>query len=94
VPDPDLSVRVYHDARMAEALACGASQRHPLLATFETQRGSELERRWSRNMMLNKWLEYCADRGHPAGRDAVLTTRGSCCGFVIWIAPPRDLPSL
>jgi uncharacterized protein YqiB (DUF1249 family) len=64
VPDPDLSVRVYHDARMAEALACGGAQRHPLLASFETQRGTELERRWSRNMMLNKWLEYCTDRGH------------------------------
>jgi uncharacterized protein YqiB (DUF1249 family) len=64
VADPDLYVRVYHDARMAEALACGAQHRHPLLAPFETGRGSELERRWSRNMMLNKWLEYCADRGH------------------------------
>ena len=64
VPDPDLSVRIYHDARMAEALACGTHLRHPLLASFETRCGSELERRWSRNMMLNKWLEYCADRGH------------------------------
>jgi uncharacterized protein len=65
VPDPDLHVRIYHDARMAEALACGAlAHRHPLFAGFETRRGSELERRWSRNMMLNKWLEYCADRGH------------------------------
>jgi uncharacterized protein len=65
VADPDLYVRIYHDARMAEALACGAHvHRHPLFAPFETRRGSELERRWSRNMMLNKWLEYCADRGH------------------------------
>jgi uncharacterized protein YqiB (DUF1249 family) len=64
VADPDLLVRIYHDARMAEALACGAQHLHPLLADFETGRGSELERRWSRNMMLNKWLEYCVDCGH------------------------------
>jgi uncharacterized protein len=65
VADPDLHVRIYHDARMAEALACGAhAHRHPLFTGIETQRGSELQRRWSRNMMLNKWLEYCADRGH------------------------------
>jgi uncharacterized protein YqiB (DUF1249 family) len=73
VPDPDLLVRVYHDARMAEALACGARHLHPLFADFEMGRGSELERRWSRNMMLNKWLEYCADRGHllvPSPRSA------------------------
>ena len=24
----------------------------------------ELDQRWARNMMLNKWLEYCAERGH------------------------------
>ena len=23
-----------------------------------------LDRRWSRNMLLNKWLEFCAERGH------------------------------
>jgi uncharacterized protein YqiB (DUF1249 family) len=64
VPDPDLYVRIYQDARMAEALACNPQRRHPTLMPFETERGTELERRWSRNMMLNKWLEYCADRGH------------------------------
>ena len=78
IPDPDLYVRIYQDARMAEALACGAQRRHPHLAPFETERGSELERRWSRNMMLNKWLEYCADRGHRlvpsrSPRDASIT---------------------
>ena len=23
-----------------------------------------LGRRWARNVLLNKWLEYCAERGH------------------------------
>ena len=24
----------------------------------------EMGERWARNMLLNKWLEYCAERGH------------------------------
>jgi uncharacterized protein len=26
-----------------------------------------LAARWARNMLLNKWLEYCVDRGHRFG---------------------------
>ncbi|MEO0974317.1 MAG: DUF1249 domain-containing protein [Pseudomonadota bacterium] len=64
VCDPDLSVRVYRDARLAEAMACGGRRCHPALTNFDTNTGAELRRRWTRNIMLNKWLEYCADRGH------------------------------
>ncbi|MEM9384520.1 MAG: DUF1249 domain-containing protein [Pseudomonadota bacterium] len=64
VADPDLSVRVYRDARLAEAMACGGRRFHPALSHFDTHTGAELRRRWTRNIMLNKWLEYCADRGH------------------------------
>ena len=67
VAEPDLYVRVYRDARMAEAMACGAQHRHSLFGCCSPGRQSELERRWSRNVMLNKWLEYCADRGHRIG---------------------------
>jgi uncharacterized protein YqiB (DUF1249 family) len=51
---PDLRLKVYHDARLVEAAwsrPAGAVER-------------ELVHRWARNMMLNKWLEYCLDRGH------------------------------
>ena len=53
---PDLRVRIYHDAHLVEAQqrSCG-------------RRGAaerELDQRWARNMMLNKWLEYCVERGH------------------------------
>ena len=58
---PDLEVRVYHDARVAEARAFGAaSPPGPV----------PLGVRWTRNMMLNKWLEYCVDRGHRFGTAA------------------------
>jgi len=49
---PDLSLRAYHDARLVEALP-GAGVRD-----------RELLQSWTRNMMLNKWLEYCVERGH------------------------------
>lgn len=51
---PDLRLRVYHDARTVEALPDGRQER-------------ELHQCWSRNLMLNKWLEYCVERGHHFG---------------------------
>jgi hypothetical protein len=62
--EPDLEVRVYHDARLAEASRCARSARHPALATLRSRLPSELGERWLRNMLLNKWLDYCAERGH------------------------------
>ncbi|MDH3647516.1 MAG: DUF1249 domain-containing protein [Gammaproteobacteria bacterium] len=64
IADPDLQVRLYHDACLAEAMACTDNHRHAALQPFATGNGTELQRRWNRNMMLNKWLEYCADQGH------------------------------
>jgi uncharacterized protein YqiB (DUF1249 family) len=51
---PDMRVRIYHDARLVEA-----QEWAPHSATER-----ELDQRWSRNVMLNKWLEYCLERGH------------------------------
>ena len=64
VRDPDLEVCVYHDARLAEVRGLCGVQRHPQLAQLQTELKRELDQRWARNMMLNKWLEYCAERGH------------------------------
>jgi hypothetical protein len=64
VADPDLEVRVYHDARLAEASRCGRWVRHPALAGVQAGLPAALGERWLRNMMLNKWLDYCAERGH------------------------------
>ncbi len=64
VRDPNLEIRVYHDARLAEAQSCGGFLRHRLMHRIESELKRELDQRWSRNMMLNKWLEYCAERGH------------------------------
>ena len=64
VADPDLEVRVYHDARLAEASRCARWVRHPGLARLRNGLPSALGERWLRNMLLNKWLDYCAERGH------------------------------
>jgi uncharacterized protein YqiB (DUF1249 family) len=29
--------------------------------------GEGLDARWARNVLLNKWLEYCVERGHRFG---------------------------
>ncbi|MDP9064826.1 MAG: DUF1249 domain-containing protein [Pseudomonadota bacterium] len=64
IRDPDLEVCVYHDARLAEVRSFRGFARHPQLAKWQSGLKRELDQRWTRNMMLNKWLEYCAERGH------------------------------
>ncbi len=64
VRDPDLEVCVYHDARLAEVRSFAGFHRHPRLSKLHSALNRELDQRWTRNMMLNKWLEYCAERGH------------------------------
>lgn len=63
VTAPDMLVRVYHDARLVEAHSWAAQHRHPLLRDWR-QASQDLDQRWSRNIMLNKWLDYCVERGH------------------------------
>jgi uncharacterized protein len=62
--DPDLEICVYHDARVAEVRGVRGVTRHPEIARLNDGLKRELDLRWARNMMLNKWLEYCAERGH------------------------------
>lgn len=62
--DPDLQIRIYHDARLAEVQACARWHRHAQLESIRSQLVRALGDRWLRNMMLNKWLDYCVERGH------------------------------
>ena len=61
---PDLTLRIYLDANLAEAQGWAAQHDHPALRELRAAAERELDQRWARNMMLNKWLEYCMDRGH------------------------------
>lgn len=67
VADPDLIIRIYLDARMAEVAGWAAHHRHSVLRGIEDRFGRELDRRWSRNMMLSKWLDYLLESGHKFG---------------------------
>jgi uncharacterized protein YqiB (DUF1249 family) len=60
---PDVRVRLYTDARMAQAQHWPADQPEPV-ASHPLQAERELQQRWVHNNMLNKWLEYCLDLGH------------------------------
>ncbi|MFL6547043.1 MAG: DUF1249 domain-containing protein [Povalibacter sp.] len=62
--DPDLQIRVYHDARLAEVQAAARSHRHSMLESLRASINRGLGDRWRSNMMLNKWLDYCVERGH------------------------------
>lgn len=64
VADPDLVLRVYHDARLVEAVGCGEAHIHPKLRELARSSSAELDRRWRLNMMLNKWLDYLFEVGH------------------------------
>jgi uncharacterized protein YqiB (DUF1249 family) len=64
IAEPDLELRVYHDARLVEACGGNDGRRHRDLAELRASCGQQLGERWMRNQMLNKWLEYCAERGH------------------------------
>ncbi|MDP3856560.1 MAG: DUF1249 domain-containing protein [Stagnimonas sp.] len=61
---PDFWIKVYRDARVAEAQRC--SQRPPWLAQEggAPEVGAYLHDQWSRNLMLARWLEYLLHHGH------------------------------
>ena len=64
VADPDLTVRAYLDGQLAEAMSVGEQRRHAELRRLLRAHKPELDARWQRNVVLNKWLEYLADQGH------------------------------
>ena len=64
VADPDMTVRAYLDGRLAEAMSLCGSHRHAELRRLAKAHRAELDARWQRNVVLNKWLEYLTDQGH------------------------------
>jgi uncharacterized protein len=64
-PDyPDMGIRIYHDARLVEAQEWASAHPSGVLQALRRHAERELDQRWARNVMLNKWLEYCLERGH------------------------------
>lgn len=64
VADPDMQVRVYLDGRMAESRGFSGDHRHIALRRLCRAHRHELNKRWHRNVVLNKWLEFLLHQGH------------------------------
>ena len=64
IADPDVKVRAYLDGRLAEAMSIGVEHQHAELRRLIRKNRRELDARWRRNMVLNKWLDYLSDQGH------------------------------
>jgi uncharacterized protein YqiB (DUF1249 family) len=64
IADPDIKVRLYLDGQLAEAMQFSGDHRHAELRRLSRVHRHELNNRWRRNMLLNKWLDYLMDQGH------------------------------
>ena len=64
IADPDLTLRIYHDASLAEAISGRQKHRHPQLKAIAKAHSVELDQRWHDNLILNKWLDYLLEMGH------------------------------
>ncbi len=67
--EPDLLIRVYHDAKLAEVLPDTPVEQFTLWDGAMPERRS-LEWRWELNRFLNRWLRYCLSEGHGFPRES------------------------
>ena len=63
-PDPSAFVRLYHDARQAEATHCYVGRRWQDVIGMYPPPAELIGHRMRMNTFLGKWLEYLAERGH------------------------------
>lgn len=69
--EPDLRLRIYHDARTAEAQSrCLRHQKGQLIVTDH----SPLRTKQHLNRFLSKWLGYCLLRGHQLNQHSAEST--------------------
>ncbi|MES9970395.1 MAG: DUF1249 domain-containing protein [Candidatus Thiodiazotropha sp.] len=59
-PDPDATLRVYHDSRQIDVM----DLRQSSLPLHRWGGNPTLEQRWRINLFLSKWLRYCVTQGH------------------------------
>ena len=63
-PDPSAFVRVYRDARQAEATHCYLGRRWQDAIGMYPPPAELINHRMRMNIFLGKWLDYLAERGH------------------------------
>lgn len=67
VAEPDLRIRIYHDAQLAEVRAVHPYHHALLLRAAPNARHAnspQLLTRWRLNRFLDRWLTYCLRQGH------------------------------
>lgn len=64
VSTPDIKIRLYHDTRQAEAIACRRQDRKCSGRFDRNACHSNMQWRWRINHFLFKWLNYCLKSGH------------------------------
>ncbi len=60
LPDPDTTLRVYHDAGQVEVM----DLRQTALPLARGPHFPTLDQKWRANLFLSKWLSYCLSEGH------------------------------
>lgn len=63
-PAPDMTLRIYHDAQLAEVIACGRRRGHRQAIYNRMYNRYTLLEKWRMNRFLQKWLGYCLLQGH------------------------------
>lgn len=61
---PDVLVRMYHDAQLAEVLSHSRRHGRPRADYDRIHHRYSIETKWRVNRFLHKWLGYCLHQGH------------------------------
>ena len=67
-PDPSAFIRLYRDARQAEATHCYVGRRWQDVIGMYPLPEAVIGHRLRMNTFLNKWLDYLAESGHGVAR--------------------------
>jgi len=62
--EPRARIHVYHDVRAAEVVSHHRRRRTRHFLAWRSGHMPEVQRRWTMNRFLNKWLRFCAHQGH------------------------------
>ena len=64
LPVPQLEVRVYHDARMAEVVSAENARRLHILYPYPNAAMHQPDEKSQLNLFLGEWLSHCLACGH------------------------------
>lgn len=62
--EPRARIQIYHDVRCAEVVSHCRRRRSRQFLGWRRGYMPEVQRRWTMNRFLNKWLRFCAYQGH------------------------------